>query len=132
MPQKLYPPAMKLKSGFWYLASPYAKWKNKDDAAAHVAALAGRLLQQDVPTFSPIAHWHFIRQYAPTLNSLTHDQWLETDKHFVDQAHGLIVAGLPGWNESTGVAQEIKWFKEVGKPMFLLDPMDLGCIRLPT
>lgn len=129
MPRKLYPPAMKLKSGFWYLASPYAKWKSKDDAAAHVAAIAGRLLAQGVTTFSPIAHWHFIRQYAPTINSLTHDEWLQTDKHFVDQAYGLIVAGLPGWKESAGVAEEIGWFKEAGKPMFLLDPMDLSCSR---
>jgi len=129
MPQKLYPPAMKLKSGFWYLASPYAKWKNKDDAAAHVAAIAGRMLTQDVATFSPIAHWHYIRQYAPSLNSLTHADWLKIDKLFVDQAYGLIVAGLPGWNESNGVAQEISWFKEAGKPIFLLDLMDLSCSR---
>lgn len=129
MPSRLYPPAMKLKSGFWYLASPYTKWKNKDDAAAHVAALSGRLLAQGVTTFSPIAHWHYIRQYAPALNSMTHAEWLKTDKLFVDQAYGLLVAGLPGWNESSGVAQEIAWFKEAGKPMFLLDPMDLGCSR---
>lgn len=124
---KIYPPRLVLKKGFWYVASPYAKWKNKDDAAAHAAAITGRLLAQGVTAFSPIAHWHFIRQYAPTISTLSHEEWLETDKHFVDLAHGCLVAALPGWNESKGVAMEIEWFKQAGKPINLLNVTDLSC-----
>ena len=121
-----YPPSLVIKSGFWYLATPYAKWASKDDAAAHAAAITGRLLAQDVKVFSPIAHSHMIHTYAPSLPN-THEFWLGFDKHFVDLAHGLLVAALPGWDQSVGVAQEIEWFKEAKKPRYLLDPMDLGC-----
>lgn len=37
----------------------------------------------------------------------------------------LLVAHLPGWEESYGVAEEIKFFERAGKRIFDLDPASL-------
>lgn len=112
---------------FWYLATPYAKWPGgRDDAFAHAAALAGRILKKGIGVFSPIAHSHPLHINAPSLPD-DHDFWLDFDKRFVDVAHGGFVADLPGWEESRGVTQEIEWFQKAGKPLMLLDPVTLDC-----
>lgn len=126
-----FPAHLADQSGYWYLATPYAKWPaGKDDAAAHAAALAGRLAVKGVHVFSPIAHWHYVKQYAPTLDKLKHDDWMAIDKTFLEAAHGLVVASLYGWETSAGVQQEIAWAKEWRKPRYLLDPMDLSMRKL--
>lgn len=118
-----------LKKGFWYLATPYAKYHKGHEAAfQEAAALGGRLLANGVYAFTPIAHSHPYATYAPPLieDHGTHDLWMPFDKQFVDAAFGIIVADMDGWRESKGVTMEVNWAREQGKPLWLMSPDDLS------
>lgn len=42
----------------------------------------------------------------------------------------LIVAKMTGWQESFGIAHEIKFFESAGKPVFYLDTVSLDTVSL--
>jgi len=109
--------------GYFYLASPYAKWAlGPEDANKEAQMLAARLMEIDVPVFSPIAHTHGIAAYIPPRD---HAFWMNVDKPMVDAAYGLLIADLPGWPESRGVTMEIGWAKEQDKPIWIINPTTL-------
>jgi hypothetical protein len=116
---------------YFYLASPYSKWfAGLDDACETVSAIAGRLIQNGLPVFSPIAHSHTICA-ASKMDFLSHDIWLPADKPLIDAAAGMIVADMDGWRTSFGVNKEIAWFREANKPCWLLDIESLELTDLP-
>jgi hypothetical protein len=117
--------------GFYYLATPYSKWKaGLDDAAKQAALLAGALIKRGIGVYSPIAHSHTIA-VAADIDPFSHEIWLPADKPLADAAFGLIVAGLDGWRESYGIGKEIEWFGLARKPRYLLDPSSLTLQVLP-
>jgi hypothetical protein len=121
---------LQLQSGYWYLATPYSKWAAGIDDACEVAAqLAGQLVLAGVAVFSPIAHSHTVSR-AAKIDPFSHHIWLPADKPLFEAAHGLIVAALPGWSDSFGVGEEIKWAIAHGKPRVLLDPTGLAWAAL--
>lgn len=113
---------LKAMPGVWYLATPYTRYKGGLEAAFRDACgVAAELMKAGVPTFSPIAHSHPIACYGEM--SLTdHELWMGLDRPHMEAAVGCIVAMLPGWEVSRGVAHEIDYFKAAGKPYYLLDP----------
>jgi len=121
--------SLRIERGFWYLASPYAKWGDFEQAFQHAAAIAGRCLKQGVFVFSPISHCHPISEYGMGECS-NHDVWMPLDKQFVDASFGIIVAGFPGWDESRGIGMEVQWAKEQGKSVWLMSPEDLSITPL--
>lgn len=102
---------LKITGGYWYAASPYSKFAG-GIAAAHIAAskLAGRLLIRGIPVYSPIAHSHPIAIYAG-IDPYSHDIWLPICEPMMAAAHGILVATMPGWEESRGIAHELAWFR---------------------
>lgn len=99
---------------FYYLATPYSKYEDGLDAASHDAcALAAEFIKQGTNVFCPIAHSHAISDHG--LDKTDCVAWLALDRPLLDAADGVIVAMLPGWEESHGVRQEIKWAEEAGK-----------------
>lgn len=107
---------------FFYLATPYSKWKaGIDDAFELACREAARLIKAGVPTYSPIAHTHPIAKIGG-IDPLAHDIWLPADRPMMDAAVGLIVLRADGWEDSYGIAEEIKVFKAAGKPIFYMDP----------
>lgn len=116
---------------YFYLASPYTKWRGGlDDAAYVIAEIAGRLIQCGTPVFSPIAHAHAICM-AAKMECLDLDVWMPMQSVMVRAAAGLMVAEMDGWSDSVGVHQEIGWFRAQGKPCWLLDPVSLELTELP-
>ena len=124
--------ALKIRHGYWYLATPYSKWPaGLDDACKTAATLCGRLLLAGVNTYSPIAHSHPVSlTLEGQVDPRDHDFWLRADKPLFEAAHGLLVADFPGWRESVGVAKEIAWSRAHVKPSFLLNPQTLGWVTL--
>jgi hypothetical protein len=107
---------------FYYLATPYSKYRNGIYVAFEEAARQTALLvQSGVPTYSPIAHTHPVAIYGE-LDPFDHELWLEADRTFMDAARGLIVCMMQGWDKSYGVEQEIKYFKAQGKPIIYMIP----------
>ena len=112
-----------------YLATPYSLYPAGLDAAYEDAcALAGRLLQINVKTYSPIAHSHGLARHAG-LDPLAHDFWMDFDRAMMARLDVLLVAHLPSWEASRGIAAEIAFFAAAGKPVFDLDPDTLSLMR---
>ena len=112
-------------TGLVYLASPYSRYPHGQAAACEdVGRIAVRLVaERDLCVFSPILYFHTLAMLGGF--DLHDPVWLEMDRRFFDVATVMVVAGLEGWRQSAGIAQELEWAKEAGKPRFLLDPRDL-------
>ena len=109
------------EGGVWYLASPYSNYEAGHGAACqHVAHVAAQLIARGVLVFSPITHSHPIG-YTGLLNPKELPIWEELDLPFMEMSVGCIVAMLPGWQNSTGTANEIRWFVEQNKPIVYLE-----------
>ena len=118
---------LKIEKGYWYLATPYSKWKHGLDNASHVACiLAGQLLARGVIVYSPIAHSHAISKRLIDVDPRDHDFWLRADKPLFHGAHGLLIATFDGWSESKGVTAEIAWAREHNRPRYLISPETLA------
>jgi hypothetical protein len=51
------------------------------------------------------------------------------DKAIMPACDALLIAKMTGWEDSLGIAEEIKIFENWGKPMFTLDPQTLEIYR---
>lgn len=128
---------LRTAKGYFYLASPYSKWapdlpreQALDAAAVVIAEVAGAIMKHGITVYSPIVHSHAIA-LAADIDPLSHEIWLPLDKPMFECAHGLLVAALPGWRDSYGIGEEIKWAAELKKPRFLVDPESLQWQALP-
>ena len=102
-----------------YLATPYSLYAGGLDAAAEAAAgIAGVLIASGARVFSPIAHFHAVARARRDLDPRDGAFWARQNLPFVDAATGLVVALIPGWAESIGVAEEIDAFTRAGKPIW--------------
>jgi nucleoside 2-deoxyribosyltransferase len=107
---------------YFYLATPYSKYKAGFDAA-HIMACeqAALLIKDGLVVYSPIAHTHPIAMHGnidPTHNF----NWLALDAPLMDAACGIIVCMMDGWLESRGVQHEIEVFQRAGKPVYYMMP----------
>lgn len=111
--------------GYIYLATPYSKYPKGLDAAYDDACrLLARLLERDCDVFCPIAHGHGACIHGG-LKALDGKFWTEIDQKHLDRAEVLLIAELPGWQESIGVQYEKDFFEEVGRPVYYINPMTL-------
>lgn len=116
--------------GLAYVATPYSKYKGGDLNLAFIdaAKLMALLLRAGIKCYSPICHTHPIA-IAGNLDPLDHSIWLPFDQAMMQAADVLIVAHMEGWQESYGIAEEIKFFEAGGKSIFDLDPKTLRMER---
>lgn len=106
---------------FWYLATPYSGYPDGIEAAFEAASRAAAyLIECGVRLYCPIAHTHPIAIHGE-LDPLDHTIWLPADGPFMDAAMGLIVVKMKGWEESKGIAIEIKKFGEAAKPILYME-----------
>jgi hypothetical protein len=107
----------------WYLATPIstknASLMHKRGTAA--ARVAGYIMdRQDVKyLICPATHSIPIEQEWPQAVDFP---WYKMDEVlFMEQADGMIIANLPGWEKSVGVLREEEWFTQRDKPVYLFD-----------
>jgi hypothetical protein len=117
-------------NGYWYLASPYSKYQAGIDAAwKDVCQQAGLVIQSGVPVYSPIAHTHPIAIYG-NIDPYAHSIWLPADLPLMQNAKGLVVCKMQGWEESYGIEEEIKEFEKAGKPIVYMTPGEVPNVGL--
>lgn len=106
-------------SGFWYLATPYSKHPRGLEAAHQEAIDAAVIcIRAGVMVYSPIAHTHAI---AVTGNLPGHyEQWAALDEAMIAASNGIIVVKMDGWDQSSGIAAEIKEAEGLGKPVIYM------------
>lgn len=116
-------------TGIIYLGTPYSKYPAGLHAASLGAArIAASLIKRGFVIYCPIAHGHKIAM-AGDLDPLDHKLWLDQDREFMKVCSALFVAHMDGWQDSFGIAEEVKAFEAAGKPVFDLDPLSLGMVR---
>ena|SRR3990172_6784710 len=108
-------------TGIIYLASPYS---DPDPAIIAVrfhavCQAAARLMSEGHLIFSPIAHTHPIAM-AGTLPT-GWDFWERYDNAMLNVCSELWILPLDGWENSRGVAAEIEYMHQLGKPVKILN-----------
>ncbi len=120
-------------SRFWYLGTPYSKFRLGLEAA-FLAACDARadLVRAGIPCFSPIVHSHPVAIHGK-IDPLSHAIWLPAEQPIMRCATGLIVRMLEGWEDSYGLGEEIKDFERHRKPVVmwpLHEPAEALKVRL--
>lgn len=104
-----------------YLAGPYSH-KDQDYRVYRFKSLnmiAAWLIHNGNIVFSPISHTHPIATQCDL--PLGWEFWDAFDQAFIEWADVVVVAMLPGWEDSVGVTAEISIAKELGKPVEYFD-----------
>lgn len=108
--------------GYYYLATMFSKHPDGLAAAARESCVyAAQFIRAGVSVFSPIAHSYEISLWG-AIDPLDLDIWLPLDEPFMHSARGLLVVTSLGWNDSEGIAHEIRVFAEAGKKIVLWAP----------
>ena len=82
---------------FYYLATPYSKYPEGQEAAFRGACVqSGLLLEAKIPTFSPVVYGHPMA-LAAKLDPLDHDMWMTMSRGFMPLAHGIIICKMESW-----------------------------------
>ena len=112
---------MNISNGYWYLATPYSKWKDgTDNAFVEACRVAGILIRAGVSVFCPIAHTHPIASFG-NIDRFDHAIWLPAAGPPVRAPRGLIVCQMPGWERSIGICKEVDFFIDESKPIIYMD-----------
>lgn len=111
---------------FYYLCTPYTKYKHGLETAYQMAAQMTMYLQmQGFFIYCPIVHSHTPSNYCPKSLKESHDFWLTIDKQFVKISRGLIVCKMQGWDESKGIQIELDYAKELDLPVYYTDFLEV-------
>lgn len=105
-----------------FLASPYRdsvpgipQWRY--ELALHFCADHLLSAPHPRPIYSPIVHWHPVAEINPELQKKGIEFWMAINRPMLEMCDSLWVLGLPGWEQSEGVAKEIAVAKDLGKPV---------------
>jgi len=100
-----------------YLCSPYSHPDEAIREARFESAnrMAAELMLEGHTVFSPISHSHPIAKYVGNPNDSNF--WLKQDRAFISWCDAVIINGINGWNDSHGIRKEIRWARELGKPV---------------
>lgn len=106
--------------GYIYLASPYSHPDSSTRYERYLSAAnaARTLLQNKLWVYSPIVHCHDMSERW----GLPFDAefWREYDRCMVQSSREIFVLCLSGWEQSVGVAGEIRLAAELSKPVTYL------------
>lgn len=106
-----------------YLACPYSHPEmsvrlERFEASAHAAA---ELIREGKFVYSPITMTHPIDLVlADEGGSMGSEYWCDFDEAFMNVCSEMIILAIPGWQESRGIAREIDYFLQRGKPISLI------------
>lgn len=100
-----------------YLACPYTHedpevMKKRADIAAKKA---GELIKKGFIVFSPLSHSIALAEANDLPESW--EFWKEQDIGFLKCCNHVFVIAIDGWQESTGVTEEIIWARENNVPV---------------
>ena len=105
-----------------YLASPYSHADAEVRRARfeQICQVAARLMAQGVHVFSPIAHTHPVALAGDLPKHW--EFWEEYDRKFIAICAELWICMMDGWEESRGIAAELRIAAELGLPVRYVAP----------
>jgi hypothetical protein len=106
----------------YYLATPYTKYASGiEKAYIDACRIAADLIRRGHKVYSPIAHTHGIATHGG-IDPTDYEIWLAFNETMMQRCDAIMVARLPGWQESFGVLHEIKRFGEMNKSILFFTP----------
>jgi Domain of unknown function (DUF1937) len=112
-------------TGIVYLGAPYTHLRQDIRLARFesVTRAAAKLIETGRIVYSPLTMTHPIDLVlANEGDTLGSDYWVRFDEAFMAFCSEMIVLRLSGWELSSGVAREIRYFKDKGRPISYIDP----------
>lgn len=104
----------------YYLATPFSKFKDGPEEAYRRACInAAACLREGILVFSPISHGYGIHHFAGFGGD--YKTWKLFCEKTLELCRGIIVVKMPGWEESEGIKEEIKFCEIVGRPIIYRD-----------
>lgn len=109
-----------------YLACPYSHHDRAVRVARFEAAnrAAAALMQAGHRVFSPISHTHPIAEAGDL--PLGWDYWEAFDRAYLSISARVVVLRIDGWDQSKGVAAELRIAAEAGLPVEYFDPPEIS------
>jgi len=115
-----------------YLATPYTRFPRGIEAAFKEACqLTARLVKTGIAVYSPIVNGHPLAIHG-NIDPLDQEFWGKFNVPMLYVCRTLIVAHMDGWEASTGIAEEIRFFEERGRSIFDLDVRTLLMVNRQT
>ena len=111
--------------GIIYLGAPYTHLSPEIRLSRFekVTCVAAKLIEQGLVVYSPITMTHpidiVLSGHASTMGS---DYWVAFDEAFMEFCSELVVLKLDGWEDSSGLAREIDYFRKKGRTVKFIDP----------
>lgn len=108
----------------YYLASPFSNDDKRiqESNRVWVCRKAGELIEKGIAVVSPIAHNLAVIKETGDMNT-GWAHWREHDLAILSKCDKVIVLKLPGWEQSVGVAEEVKKANELDIPV---DYIEMG------
>lgn len=104
-----------------FFSTPYTKYPTGIFQAHRDACkIAGRLLEQQLHIYSPIAESHPVAIHSE-LNPVDHDFWMVRNRPFMRKCDALLIGKLKSWDISRGILEEAKYFLAQGRPVHFLN-----------
>lgn len=110
-----------------YLASPlsHAEPEVMRTRIASVQQFAGELIAAGRAVFCPVVYTAGMQETCPQLRGQSFNpdglEWYRFDLHFLRRCDCLLALRLSGWQNSAGMALEIKRAEELGLPVYYAD-----------
>lgn len=106
---------------FIYLASPYSHANPvvQEKRMYNVSVIAAQLLAGGATVISPVAHAGAFLGEA-CIRDQSHNFWMKHALNLLDVAESLYIACLPGWQESRGLSEEVRYATMRGIDIFLV------------
>ena len=104
-----------------FLASPYSHPERtvREDRFLAAALIAGKYILKGYNVFSPISHSHPIYELVPETGE-SWVSWEAINHEMIDNSSEVWVLCLDGWERSGGIANEIIYAGDTGKPVKFL------------
>ena len=100
---------------YWYVATPFTKYPHGHEAAYKLACVeTARFAAAKIPVMSPIIQGWGLYKFGG-LPAVDAEMWRRINRPLMEVAKGCLVVMADGWDVSEGVAEEIDWFRSVGK-----------------
>jgi hypothetical protein len=115
--------------GIVYVAAPYTHPDPAVRASRYImaTALAAQIVLRGARVFSPLTMTHPLDLILQVEGkSLDSDYWTEFDRPFMSMCSELVVLTIDGWEESSGIAREIEFFRSRNCPIRFIDPSYSG------
>lgn len=105
-----------------YIAIPYSKI-DKELSFQVANSVTAYFVNKGFNVFSPISHSHIIAKD----HSLPDDAefWKESNHEFIDWCDEIVVVKLAGWEDSTGLLDEMEYAISKGKIIVKVDPWSI-------